>query len=131
MAQAEKAPRHLLIIDDDPSFRHTFGYLLRRLGHRVEEAEGGVAGLARLRETPVDLVLTDLTMPDLTGWEVARRAKSMYPGLPVVLVTGCAHAIAPDQPERRFVDLILAKPCGLTQVQAAVGALTMDVPVAA
>ncbi len=130
MGQAGKAPRHLLVIDDDPAFRHTFGYLLRRLGHRVDEAESGEAGLAFLRQTPVDLVLTDLTMPGLTGWEVARLAKTLFPGLPVVLVTGCAHALAPDQPERRFVDAILTKPCGLVAIQAVVDALTVEVPAA-
>jgi len=131
MVHPGKAPRHLLVIDDNPACRHTFGCLLRRLGHQVEEAENGSAGLAVLRQTPVDLVLTDLRMPGLTGWEVARRAKALQPGLPVVLVTGSAHAIAPDQPERRFVDAILAKPCELATLQAVLGALTVHVPAAA
>jgi two-component system, NarL family, capsular synthesis sensor histidine kinase RcsC len=131
MAQSGKTPRHLLVIDDDPSCRYTFGYLLRRLGHLVEEAECGSAGLAVLQQAPVDLVLTDLMMPDLTGWDVARLTKAMHPRLPVVLVTGCAHTISPDQPERQFVDAILAKPCGLAEIQAVVGSLTGDVAAAA
>ena len=131
MAHPGKASRHLLVIDDNPARRYTFGCLLRRLGHQVEEAESGVAGLAVLRQTPVDLVLTDLRMPGLTGWEVARRAKALHPDLPVVLVTGSAHTIAPDQPERQFVDAILARPCEPAALQAVLGALTMHVPAAA
>ena len=131
MVHPGKASRHLLVIDDDPACRYTFGALLQKLGHRVERAASGEAGLALLQQRPVDLVLTDLRMPGLTGWDVARLAKAMHPRLPVVLVTGSAHAIAPDQPERRFVDAILAKPCELAALQAVLGALTMHVSAAA
>lgn len=117
-------PRRLLIIDDDPACRTTVGWLLRKLGHTVAEAESGSAGLALLRQTPVDLVMTDLTMPGLTGWAVARLVKAMRPRLPVVLVTGDACAIPLDQPERAWVDAILAKPCRVAAMQAVIGALT-------
>ena len=118
MAHPGKASRHLLVIDDDPTCRYTFGALLQKRGHRVEEAASGEAGLALLQQRPVDLVLTDLRMPGLTGWEVARLAKALHPDLPVVLVTGSAHTIAPDQPERQFVDAILAKPVAMAELQA-------------
>jgi two-component system response regulator YesN len=97
----------------------------------VNAAESGSAGLALLRQTPVDLLMTDLTMPGLTGWDVAQLAKAMHPRLPVVLVTGFAHTIPPDQPERQFVDAILAKPCGVAAMQAVIGPLTRDVADAA
>jgi CheY-like chemotaxis protein len=118
------APLHLLLIDDDPVFRYTVGALLRRLGHRVEEAESGAAALALLGKMPVDLVLTDLRMPGMTGWEVARLTKTLHPSVPVVIVTGCAASLAADQPERQYVDAILEKPCGAVQLQAVLGALT-------
>jgi CheY-like chemotaxis protein len=124
MTDSESASRRLLVIDDDPSCRTTIAYLLQRLGHTVDAAESGPAGIALLRQKPVDLVVTDLMMPGLTGWDVARLAKAMRPRIPVVLVTGCAHAIAPDQPERAFVDAILAKPFGIAAMQAVIGPLT-------
>jgi CheY-like chemotaxis protein len=126
MRDCASAPRRLLVIDDDPSCRTTIAYLLQKLGHTVEAAESGSAGLALLRQKPVDLVLTDLMMPGLTGWDVARLAKAMRPQLPVVLVTGCAQTIPLDQPERQFVDAILAKPCGPAAMQAVIGPLTGD-----
>ena len=65
-------------------------------------------------------------MPGLTGWVVARLVKAMRPHLPVVLVTGEAYAIPLDQPERTWVDAILAKPCGVAAMQAVIDALTRD-----
>jgi len=127
MADAESRSRRLLVIDDDSACRTTMAYLLQRLGHTVEAAESGSAGIALLRQRPVDLVVTDLVMPGLTGWDVARLAKAMRPRLPVVLVTGCAHTIAPDQPERQFVDAILEKPFRIAAMQAVIGPLTRDV----
>jgi len=118
MANVGTVPLHLLLIDDDPMFRYTVGTLLRRIGHRVEEAESGAAGLDLLRKMPVDLVLTDLRMPGMTGWEVARLTKMLHPSVPVVLVTGSAASIVPDLPERQYVDAILEKPCGAAQLQA-------------
>lgn len=126
MTDCVTAPRRLLIIDDDPSCRTTMACLLRALGHTVSAAESGSAGLALLRQTPVDLLLTDLTMPGLTGWDVAQLAKAMHPRLPVVLVTGAAQTIPHDQPERQFVDAILGKPCGVAAMQAVIGPLTRD-----
>ena len=124
MTDSRSVPRRLLIIDDDPSCRTTMACLLGKLGHTVDATESGSAGLAILRQQPVDLVMTDLTMPGLTGWDVARLVKAMHPRLPVVLVTGSAQAIAPDKPERQFVDAILAKPCGVAALQAVIDPLT-------
>ena len=124
MTGSGRSPRRFLVIDDNSACRGTLAWLLRKLGHTVAEAKSGSAGLTILRQQPVDLVLTDLTMPGLTGWAVAQLVKAMHPRLPVVLVTGSAHAIAPDQPERQFVDAILAKPCGVAALQGVIDPLT-------
>jgi two-component system capsular synthesis sensor histidine kinase RcsC len=126
MTDCENTPRRLLVIDDDPAFRKTIAHALQTLGHVVAEAESGSVGLAILREQPVDLVMTDLNMPGLTGWAVARLVKAMYPNLPVVLVTGDAHVMQVDRPERRYVDVLLAKPYDLAEIQAVIDALTRD-----
>jgi CheY-like chemotaxis protein len=124
MAGSGNPPRRILLIDDDPACRTALEWLLRKLGHTVEAADNGTAGLARLRQTPVDLVMTDLNMPGVTGWAVAQIVKAMHPGLPVVLVTGDAQAVALEQPERVWVDVILAKPCGAAALQAVIDPLT-------
>ena len=61
-------------------------------GHRVTLAGGGQEGLARFERDPFDLVITDLGMPDVNGWDVARAVKSARQGLPVLLLTGWADA---------------------------------------
>ncbi len=96
--------------------------LLRKAGHTVEEAASGSAGLARFRENPADIVLTDFVMPGLTGWDVARAVKTINPRVPVVYVTGAAHEIAPH--ERAAVDAIIEKPCRLTTVHTVLRRLT-------
>ena len=119
-------PQRLLCIDDDPMVRKTLAYLLRSFGHTVEEADNGSAGLAILSQRPVDLVLTDLGMPGLSGWEVARAAKCQNPLLPVILVTGWANTIAMENPARIFVDAILPKPCRIEEVLTTIGRLTEE-----
>jgi len=115
-------PQRVLLIDDDPHVRTTLAFLLRQAGHAVEEAESGSAGIARFRENQADIVLTDFTMPGLTGWDVARTVKSINPRVPVVYVTGAAHAIAPHQ--RAAVEAIIEKPCGSTTLHTVIRQLT-------
>ena len=116
-------PRRVLVIDDEPGVRKMLAALLRKAGHDVVEAESGSAGLARFRETPADIVLTDFAMPGLTGWEVARAVKALNPRVPVGYVTGAAHAIAPHQ--QAEVEAIVEKPCGLTALLTVIRVLTV------
>lgn len=86
--------RRVLVIDDLPLVREPVAWLLRREGFEVTEAAGGLEGIQRLSEAPVDLVLTDLQMPDGSGWDVAKAARQFCPNLPVVLVTGSPEVVA-------------------------------------
>jgi len=108
-------PRRIVLIDDDQEVCHVIAEMLEEDGHQVIEAASGAEGLARLAETPgVDLVLTDLGMPGMTGWDVARAIKTMHPSLLVGLVTGWGAEPQARPEERAAVDFILPKP--VTQV---------------
>ena len=120
-------PRKVLLVDDDPRVRQTLAGLLQAAGHLVIEAEGGGAAIARLAEGGVDLVLTDLGMPDVTGWDVARAARSRDRRLPVVLLTGWGEAAGEDG-AAGLVDRVLGKPLRLEDLLAVIGELT-DRPV--
>ncbi len=109
-------PRRLLLIDDDPLVRQTLARLLRTAGHTVLEAAGGPAGLACLAAEPVDLVLTDLGMPDMNGIEVARAVKTQAPHLPVLLLTGWGDQGAPEVIRTGLVNRVLGKPFRLQEV---------------
>lgn len=80
----------ILVVDDEAAVRNTIAEMLVALGHEAMVAASGHEALARLdaADGTFDLVLTDLGMPGLTGWDVIERVKSRWPGLPVILVTG-------------------------------------------
>ena len=124
MAIASVPTLRLLLIDDSAPFRQTLASLLRVAGHTVFEADTGAAGLALLRQHALDLVMTDLDMRGLTGWDVARLIKATYPHLPVVLVTGGTGSVAPDRRTPAPVDAILWKPFPFAELLAVLGRLT-------
>jgi PAS domain S-box-containing protein len=119
------SPRHLLVIDDEPLVRQTLGSLLRSAGHTVAEADCGASGLELLNQTPVDCVLTDLGMPGMTGWEVARAIKSRSRGIPVLLLTGWAEQADGDV-STEGVDRILTKPIQRGDLLQAIAEVTRD-----
>jgi len=79
-----------LIVDDFPTMRRIVRNLLKEIGHQTaDEAEDGVAALAKLRSAPFDFVVSDLNMPNMNGFELLRqiRADDKLKTLPVLLVT--------------------------------------------
>jgi PAS domain S-box-containing protein len=77
----------ILVVDDDLGVCHSLHDLLAQEGCRVITALGGREALAKLETEPVDLVLSDVVMPDLDGYELFQLARKRDPGLPVVLMT--------------------------------------------
>ncbi len=108
----------VLVIDDDADVRELVADALAAQGHSVTVAGGGREGLDRFETGRYDLVLTDLGMPDLNGWEVARAIKASSAHTPVLLLTGWADVV--DADTTGGVDGILKKPFGLGRLAAAV-----------
>src|SRR6266850_499291 len=79
--------RTLLVADDDPGLRESLERTLTREGYRVLLASDGRAALERLQDGAVDLIVTDLRMPGLTGLELLRAAKAIAPDVDVILLT--------------------------------------------
>jgi len=67
----------ILVVDDNPAGRYATAHVLRRVGWEVEEAATGNAALDLLKHTPVDLVILDVNLPDIDGFEVCQRIRSM------------------------------------------------------
>src|SRR5438309_2652508 len=80
-------PATLLIADDDPGLRQSLERTLTREGYRVVLASDGRAALERVQAGGVDLIVTDLRMPGLTGLELLRAAKAIRPDVDVILLT--------------------------------------------
>jgi len=115
-------PLRILVIDDDLPIREVIADILREDGHQVEEAPHGRNGLERMRGgAALDLVITDLGMPEVTGWDIIRAAKDHRPPFPIGLVTGWG-----DDPDGRPADcprpdFVLAKPVTHAALRLAVG----------
>ena len=108
----------ILVIDDEEFVRETLGEMLADLKHRVVTVDSGRAGLERLSAQKFDVVFTDLAMPEMDGWETAREIRDLFPGLPVVLVTGYGATAQPPSGELDLVAGIIGKPFDFDQVTA-------------
>jgi len=89
------AKKRVLCIEDHPEMIELIRLILGRQGFDVDGAEGGRVGLQAMQENPPDLVLLDLMMPDMDGWEVYRQIKAndQLRDIPVIAVTAKAQGI--------------------------------------
>ena len=86
----------ILVADDDPKVTSSVGKFLKARGHRVHEAGDGSAAVEILQRETIDIVITDLKMPGVDGFEVLREARRLSPDAEVILITGY------DDPESSF-----------------------------
>lgn len=86
---------HILCIEDEPEMIELVRLILERKGYRVTGAVGGMKGLEALKKEKPDLILLDLMMPDIDGWEVYRQMKAdpNLASIPVIVVTAKAQSI--------------------------------------
>lgn len=84
----------ILVVDDDPSLLRLLDIRLQAAGYTVDCAESGEAALARLEQSPPDLVITDLKMDRMDGLDLLGEIQQRHPGMPVILLT--AHGTIPD-----------------------------------
>ena len=114
VSESSAVPLRVLVIDDDGAVRGVVADLLAEDGHQVVQAAGGPEGLSWLASGPrVDLVLTDLGMLGMNGWDVARAVRSAYPATVVGVITGWNEGLEPKSAARGHVDFIVRKPVTL------------------
>lgn len=90
MTRTTETPLQILVVEDDSDIRMATARVLRKAGHRVEEAEAGAQALERVRQDRPDLVLLDVDMPDMDGYAVCRAIKTdpALKGIYVMMVSG-------------------------------------------
>ena len=98
----------ILVIEDEPAFRSVVVDTLIRNGYAVIEAEDGRAGLALLKTNAVDVIITDVLMPDVDGIEVIMKLREAKSSIPIIAMTG--------RPEDADVYLNVAKALGAQRV---------------
>ena len=113
-------PKTVLLIDDDESLRRVVEYNLHEEGYGVLTAVDGAAGWRMFQAEAVDLVLTDVRMPEMDGVEVLTRIKAMQPDVPVIMLT--AHGTIDSAVEAMKLGAFdyLTKPFNREQLKAAV-----------
>lgn len=110
--QIDRAPT-ILIVEDNEDNRIVYSTMLRHFGFAVDEAENGAEGILKARTGLPDLILMDIAIPLVDGWEAVQRLKKdpATAAIPIVALT--AHAMPADREKAIQVgcDGYLAKPC--------------------
>jgi CheY-like chemotaxis protein len=110
----------ILVVDDEASVRKAIKMLLQFEGHVVQTADSGEAALALLETTRFDLIITDFSMLEMNGEQLAARVKQLRPGQPIIMATASAHKIDVDGKPSINVDHVLFKPFSLIELRAAI-----------
>jgi CheY-like chemotaxis protein len=108
----------ILVIDDEVSVLEIVAEVLSARGHSVTVAPGGREGLLSFSSGGYDLVMTDLGMPDMNGWDVLRAVKDSRPATPVLVLTGWGDTT--EVPSGARPDGVLTKPFDLKRLATAV-----------
>ncbi len=98
----------ILLVDDESELREVVVTILAEPGHTVLTASDGYEALRILVERPVELLITDIKMPGITGFELARQAKLMRPNLHIIYISGSEAAVR--QTEGPTYGCVLPKP---------------------
>ena len=117
----------ILVIEDDDSMRMMFQQMLERAGHEVVEAREGDEAFMRCRQGAVDLIITDLIMPQRSGFEIIRGLKREFPDLKIIAVTGWGRHLLPLARDSG-ADRMFEKPIGQDDLIGAVGELLGEGP---
>lgn len=115
----------VLVVDDVADNRELYATFLEYAGFRAEQASDGEEALSKIARDPPDVVLMDLSMPNLDGWEATRRIKSnpRTKGIIVLVVTGFAMRNDLDRARAAGADDVCTKPCLPKDLVARVEAL--------
>ena len=103
----------MLIIDDAEDNREIYAFFLRHDGFHVEVAADGEAGLGLAQQGHFDVIVMDLTMPRMDGWEATRRLKAdaQTKGVPIIILTGYPATRGAGEAQSAGSDSYLTKPC--------------------
>jgi CheY-like chemotaxis protein/PAS domain-containing protein len=115
--EKKKAERlNILAIDDQKIIRDLLESILQGLGHDIKVASSGKEGIALFQQDSFDLVITDLGMPEMSGWEVSQRVKEIRKETPVVMITGWGVSFDSEKIKEFGVDFLLPKPFKVEQL---------------
>lgn len=109
-------PSTVLVVDDEAEIREVLAEGLTVAGYEVTTAPGGREAIAKLDTDRYDVLMTDLGMPEVTGWDVVAAARERRPDMILGLVTGWGATLDPTRVRESGVVLVIAKPFELNHV---------------
>ena len=111
MAHAgELPPTRMLVVDDEDFVRDLLRDILEGENCEVKLAADGTEALALFREHEFDAVFTDVGMPGMSGWELAREIRQLNEGIPIAIITGWGELVGSHEQRAAGVDWVVAKP---------------------
>jgi DNA-binding response OmpR family regulator len=111
----------ILLVEDDMSLGQILCWILSRSGYSVQWATNAAAALRELERAPA-VALLDLHLPDGNGVDLAALLRARYPGLPMLLMTGCPFRLRDRPEEARYFRQVLTKPLELPELREAITA---------
>jgi len=112
--------RRILVVDDEQFMVHTLAKILELMGYDVLSALGGQEAYHLFQEQKVDLVVSDLHMPDMNGLELLTSIKTRNPEIPVILVTGYGVESARAVASAWKADGFLGKPFKISELMTVI-----------
>ncbi len=106
----------IMVVDDELLIRDLLYDFFTGQGWEITVAESGAKALEILRQKPVDLVLSDIKMPQMDGLQLAGELRRVYPGMPVVLMTGYPSVDSAVSALRARVEDYVIKPFNINQL---------------
>lgn len=121
-AAAPGAPGKLrvLVVEDEPLVREVITMFLSEDAHEIDTAEDGLRGLEKFKAGTFDLVLTDRSMPEMNGDQLAVEIKKVQPTVPIILLTGFGDLISASGEKIEGIDLVVTKPFTMEMLRNAI-----------
>jgi PAS domain S-box-containing protein len=117
------SPANILIIDDEPPICDIIQGFLELQNHKTVAYRNPVEAVQSFKERPFDLVITDLGMEPLSGWEVINQIKSTRPATKTLLLTGWGDTISSDEAALKGADMVISKPIDYDKLLKAIDRL--------
>jgi len=122
-SHASPGNKDILFVDDEEALRDAGVRMLENMGYRVTAVSSGIEALDLVTNAPgkIDLVITDMTMPGMTGIELAQRLLDTQPDIPIILCTGYHETLSREKVRELGVREYLTKPYSLREIAGIIG----------
>ncbi len=116
----------ILVIDDEKTICDLLKEFLESEGLRVTVATGGHTALELLKQQAFPIVLTDLNMPEVSGWEIARYVRKHHPDSAIIMLSGWEETIQELNAKEPTIDFILQKPVSFNKLSEFINKIRND-----